>query len=94
VPGFALSLLTFNIRLLKIPAQILARVGQTCTHVIFKNGLMSTISRYRYVVELLARETKINQSVGYFEIPNLQLSGSPGSWIVSSNGGVLRRRHI
>ena len=28
--------------------QIQARVGQACTHVIFKNGLMSTISRYRW----------------------------------------------
>ncbi|PFH50879.1 hypothetical protein AMATHDRAFT_3512 [Amanita thiersii Skay4041] len=28
-------------------AKILTRVGQTCTHIIFKNGLLSTMSRYR-----------------------------------------------
>jgi len=28
--------------------QIQTRVGQACTHIIFKNGLMSTISRYRW----------------------------------------------
>ncbi|KAF9447190.1 hypothetical protein P691DRAFT_671996 [Macrolepiota fuliginosa MF-IS2] len=32
-------------------AKILTRVGQTCTHVIFKNGLMSTTSRYRLLRE-------------------------------------------
>jgi hypothetical protein len=29
--------------------QILTRVGQTCTHIVYKNGLMSTLTRYRYV---------------------------------------------
>jgi hypothetical protein len=27
--------------------QVLTRVGQTCTHIVFKNGLMSTLTRYR-----------------------------------------------
>ncbi|KAF9565564.1 hypothetical protein CPC08DRAFT_704545 [Agrocybe pediades] len=30
-----------------VGARVLTRVGQTCTHIVFKNGLMSTISRYR-----------------------------------------------
>jgi hypothetical protein len=29
-------------------ARILGRPGQTCTHIVFKNGLASTLSRYRY----------------------------------------------
>lgn len=28
-------------------AKVLGRVGQTCTHIVFKNGLLSTMSRYR-----------------------------------------------
>jgi len=28
-------------------AKILTRVGQTCTHIVYKNGLMSTLTRYR-----------------------------------------------
>ncbi|KAF5380535.1 hypothetical protein D9615_004724 [Tricholomella constricta] len=30
-----------------VGARILTRVGQTCTHIVFKNGLMSTLTRYR-----------------------------------------------
>jgi len=30
-----------------VGARVLARVGQTCTHIVFKNGLMSTLTRYR-----------------------------------------------
>ncbi|KAF8956814.1 BRCT domain-containing protein, partial [Flammula alnicola] len=30
-----------------VGARVLTRVGQTCTHIVFKNGLMSTITRYR-----------------------------------------------
>ncbi|TFY55104.1 hypothetical protein EVJ58_g8458 [Rhodofomes roseus] len=32
-------------------AKVLTRVGQTCTHVIFKNGLLSTLTRYRLLKE-------------------------------------------
>ncbi|KAF9812299.1 hypothetical protein IEO21_06241 [Rhodonia placenta] len=32
-------------------ARILARVGQTCTHIVYKNGLMSTLTRYRLLKE-------------------------------------------
>ncbi|KAH9946435.1 hypothetical protein B0H21DRAFT_883686 [Amylocystis lapponica] len=32
-------------------ARILSRVGQTCTHIVFKNGLMSTLTRYRLLNE-------------------------------------------
>ena len=28
--------------------QVLSRVGQTCTHIVYKNGLSSTVTRYRY----------------------------------------------
>jgi len=28
-------------------AKVLSRVGQTCSHIVFKNGLLSTMSRYR-----------------------------------------------
>ncbi|KZT69712.1 hypothetical protein DAEQUDRAFT_250685 [Daedalea quercina L-15889] len=31
--------------------KVLTRVGQTCTHVIFKNGLLSTLTRYRLLKE-------------------------------------------
>jgi hypothetical protein len=31
-------------------ARLLARVGSSCTHIVFKNGLMSTVTRWRYVV--------------------------------------------
>ncbi|CAA7259035.1 unnamed protein product [Cyclocybe aegerita] len=30
-----------------VGAKVLTRVGQTCTHVVYKNGLMSTVTRYR-----------------------------------------------
>lgn len=28
--------------------QVLSRVGQTCTHIVYKNGLASTLTKYRY----------------------------------------------
>ncbi|KAF8897084.1 hypothetical protein CPB84DRAFT_1781523 [Gymnopilus junonius] len=30
-----------------VGARVLTRVGQTCTHIVYKNGLMSTVTRYR-----------------------------------------------
>ncbi|KZT23577.1 hypothetical protein NEOLEDRAFT_1069361 [Neolentinus lepideus HHB14362 ss-1] len=33
--------------LMGLGAKILSRAGQTCTHIVFKNGLMSTVTRYR-----------------------------------------------
>ncbi|KAG6816582.1 hypothetical protein H0H87_004882 [Tephrocybe sp. NHM501043] len=56
-------------------AKILTRVGQTCTHIVFKNGLMSTINRYRllrdpkplvvgiaWVVECAEQRTKVDET--------------------------------
>ncbi|KAF9485952.1 hypothetical protein BDN70DRAFT_763291, partial [Pholiota conissans] len=30
-----------------VGARVLTRVGQTCTHIVFKNGQMSTITRWK-----------------------------------------------
>lgn len=34
-------------QLMGMDLQVLTRVGQTCTHIVFKNGLMSTITRWK-----------------------------------------------
>ena len=35
--------------------QVLSRVGQTCTHIVYKNGLASTLTKYKYVSLTLSR---------------------------------------
>jgi len=58
-----------------VGARILTRVGQTCTHIVYKNGLMSTLTRYRllrepkplvvgiaWVVECVEQRKRVNES--------------------------------
>ncbi|PCH36714.1 hypothetical protein WOLCODRAFT_33911, partial [Wolfiporia cocos MD-104 SS10] len=56
-------------------ARIMTRVGPTCTHVVYKNGLMSTLTRYRlckeprplvvgiaWVVECVERRERVDET--------------------------------
>ncbi|KDQ55074.1 hypothetical protein JAAARDRAFT_107648, partial [Jaapia argillacea MUCL 33604] len=56
-------------------AKILARAGQTCTHIVFKNGLMSTLTRLKlmhdpkphvvgiaWVVECVEQRAKVDET--------------------------------
>lgn len=40
--------------------QMLGKVGQTCTHIVYKNGLMSTLTRYRYASAFLSARFTIH----------------------------------
>ncbi|KAF8633427.1 hypothetical protein AX17_004598 [Amanita inopinata Kibby_2008] len=69
-------------------AKILTRVGQTCTHIIFKNGLLSTISRYRllrdpkplvvgiaWVVECVEQRKHVDETNFLIDIADMNVAG-------------------
>ncbi|KAG6866388.1 hypothetical protein C0991_004671 [Blastosporella zonata] len=69
-------------------ARILTRVGQTCTHIVFKNGLMSTINRYRllrdpkplvvgiaWVVECVEQRMKVDETKFLVDLDSINFSG-------------------
>ncbi|KAG6920163.1 hypothetical protein DXG01_004930 [Tephrocybe rancida] len=72
-----------------VGAKILTRVGQTCTHIVFKNGLMSTINRYRllrdpkplvvgiaWVVECVEQRTQVDETKFIVDLDGINVSGT------------------
>ncbi|OCH92020.1 hypothetical protein OBBRIDRAFT_727636 [Obba rivulosa] len=70
-------------------AKILQRVGQTCTHVVYKNGLMSTITRYRllhdprplvvgiaWVVECVEQRTRVDETKFLITLDGVNVAGT------------------
>ncbi|KAG5640314.1 hypothetical protein DXG03_009255, partial [Asterophora parasitica] len=71
-----------------VGARILTRVGQTCTHIVFKNGLMSTITRYRllrdpkpfvvgiaWVVECVEQRKQVDETKFLIDLDRMNVSG-------------------
>ncbi|KAG6861163.1 hypothetical protein C0995_003172 [Termitomyces sp. Mi166 len=72
-----------------VGAKILTRVGQTCTHIVFKNGLMSTLNRYRllrdpkpfvvgiaWVVECVEQRKHIDEAKFLVDLDGINISGT------------------
>jgi len=70
-------------------ARILARVGQSCTHIVFKDGLMSTLTRYRllnepkpfvvgiaWVVESVERRTRLDEADYAVDLEDMNIAGT------------------
>ncbi|KAJ3574542.1 hypothetical protein NP233_g1701 [Leucocoprinus birnbaumii] len=70
-------------------AKIQNRVGQACTHVIFKNGLMSTITRYRllrdpkpsvvgiaWVVECVEQRSHVEETPFLIDLSEMNATGT------------------
>ncbi|KAF7980843.1 hypothetical protein HWV62_36486 [Athelia sp. TMB] len=70
-------------------ARILTRVGPTCTHIVYKNGLMSTLTRYRmlkenkpmvvginWVVECVERRTRIDETPFTVDLTGVNVAGT------------------
>ncbi|EIW80751.1 hypothetical protein CONPUDRAFT_82834 [Coniophora puteana RWD-64-598 SS2] len=70
-------------------ARILGRVGQSCTHIVFKNGLSSTLSRYRllndpkpavvgiaWVVECVEQRERVDEAKFKVDLDNINVSGN------------------
>ncbi|KAF8345969.1 hypothetical protein F5887DRAFT_144631 [Amanita rubescens] len=69
-------------------AKLLTRVGQTCTHIIFKNGLLSTMSRYRllrdpkphvvgiaWVVECVEQRKHVDEGSFLIDLSEINVAG-------------------
>ncbi|GLB37780.1 putative BRCA1 C Terminus (BRCT) domain [Lyophyllum shimeji] len=72
-----------------VGARILTRVGQTCTHIVFKNSLMSTITRYRllrdpkplvvgiaWVVECIEQMKQVDETKFLVDLDGMNVSGT------------------
>ncbi|KAL6305018.1 hypothetical protein BKA93DRAFT_825347 [Sparassis latifolia] len=70
-------------------ARILTRVGQSCTHVVYKNGLMSTLTRYRllnepkplvvgiaWVVECVENRARADETRFLVDLDGLNVAGT------------------
>lgn len=70
-------------------AKVQSRVGQACTHVIFKNGLMSTTTRYRllrdpkpsvvgiaWVVECVEQRCRVEEAPFLIDINEMSVAGA------------------
>ncbi|KAG6810676.1 hypothetical protein H0H92_010762 [Tricholoma furcatifolium] len=70
-------------------ARILTRVGQTCTHIVFKNGLSSTINRYRllrdpkphvvgiaWVVDCVEQRSQVDETKFIVDLDGINFSGT------------------
>ncbi|EMD33074.1 hypothetical protein CERSUDRAFT_118138 [Gelatoporia subvermispora B] len=70
-------------------AKVLQRVGQTCTHIVYKNGLMSTITRYRllheprplvvgiaWVVECAEQRTHVDETKFLITLDGVNVAGT------------------
>ncbi|KAI0090493.1 hypothetical protein BDY19DRAFT_991938 [Irpex rosettiformis] len=70
-------------------ARILGRVGQSCTHIVYKNGLMSTLTRYRllnnpkpavvgigWVVECVEQRARVEETNFLIDIEHASIAGS------------------
>ncbi|KAF8070783.1 hypothetical protein FPV67DRAFT_1412813 [Lyophyllum atratum] len=72
-----------------VGARVLTRVGQTCTHIVFKNGLMSTLNRYRllrdpkplvvgiaWVVECVEQRKQVDETKFLIDLEGMNVSGT------------------
>ncbi|RDB25296.1 hypothetical protein Hypma_007549 [Hypsizygus marmoreus] len=72
-----------------VGARILTRVGQTCTHIVFKNGLMSSLTRYRllrdpkplvvgigWVVECVEQRQQVDETKFLVDLDGMNVSGT------------------
>ncbi|KAL5521315.1 hypothetical protein ACEPAG_9239 [Sanghuangporus baumii] len=70
-------------------AKVLTRVGQTCTHIVYKNGLSSTVTRYRlldephpkvvgigWVVECAEKRARVDESRFQVDLESLNVAGT------------------
>ncbi|CAL1711246.1 unnamed protein product [Somion occarium] len=70
-------------------AKILSRVGQTCTHIVYKNGLMSTITKYRlhqdpkphvvgiaWVVECVEKRARVDETKFLVNLDLVNVAGT------------------
>jgi len=70
-------------------ARILSRVGQTCTHIVYKNGLTSTLTRYRllddpkpfvvgiaWVVECAEQRDKVDETKFLVDLDGVNVAGT------------------
>ncbi|KAL5531907.1 hypothetical protein ACEPAF_5470 [Sanghuangporus sanghuang] len=70
-------------------AKVLTRVGQTCTHIVYKNGLSSTVTRYRlldeprpkvvgigWVVECAEKRAHIDESRFQVDLESVNVAGT------------------
>ncbi|KAH9918813.1 uncharacterized protein B0H18DRAFT_882571 [Fomitopsis serialis] len=80
-------------------AKVLTRVGQTCTHVVFKNGLLSTLTRYRllkdprplvvgiaWVVECAEQCTRVDESRFLISLDGVNVAGTQKVRLIAANG--------
>ncbi|KAH9485040.1 Microcephalin [Psilocybe cubensis] len=71
-----------------VGARVLTRVGQTCTHIVYKNGLMSTLSRYKllrdpkplvvgiaWVVECVEQRKHVDETDFLVDIESTNIAG-------------------
>ncbi|KAI0318532.1 hypothetical protein OF83DRAFT_1022245, partial [Amylostereum chailletii] len=69
-------------------AKVLGRVGQTCTHIVFKNGLVSTLTRYRlspepkplvvgiaWVVECVEQRSHVDEARFAVDLEGVNVAG-------------------
>ncbi|KAL5483280.1 hypothetical protein ACEPAI_8510 [Sanghuangporus weigelae] len=70
-------------------AKVLTRVGQTCTHIVYKNGLSSTVTRYRlldeprpkvvgigWVVECAEKRARVDESRFQVDLESVNVAGT------------------
>ncbi|KAH8087876.1 hypothetical protein BXZ70DRAFT_955488 [Cristinia sonorae] len=70
-------------------AKMLTRVGQSCTHIVYKNGLTSTLTRYRllheprplvvgiaWVVECVEQRVKVEETKFLVDLEHVNVAGS------------------
>ncbi|KAI0072424.1 hypothetical protein K474DRAFT_1605174 [Panus rudis PR-1116 ss-1] len=70
-------------------AKIPTRVGQTCTHIVYKNGLMSTLTRYRllhepkpkvvgiaWVVECVEKGAHVDETKFLIDLEGVNVAGT------------------
>ncbi|EPQ55030.1 hypothetical protein GLOTRDRAFT_60927 [Gloeophyllum trabeum ATCC 11539] len=75
--------------LMGLGAKILSRVGKSCTHIVFKNGLMSTVTGYKllsdpkphvvgiaWVVECVEQRAKAEESRFIVDLDGLGVAGT------------------
>ncbi|KAJ8508880.1 hypothetical protein ONZ45_g8888 [Pleurotus djamor] len=71
----------------KLGARTLTRVGSTCTHIIYKNGLNSTVSRWRklnnkpavvgitWVVDCAEQKTRVDETAYLIDLEGVNVAG-------------------
>ncbi|KAF8176520.1 hypothetical protein BJ912DRAFT_857348, partial [Pholiota molesta] len=72
-----------------VGARVLTRVGQTCTHIVFKNGLMSTITRWKllrdpkpkvvgigWVVECIEQRKQVDETDFLIDLMHTNVAGT------------------